>query len=336
MPRITTKCRSSLALIIGLSIGTNLTAGQEILYVDAHATGPVHNGSSWCDAFTDLQDALGVAAYGDEIRVADGTYTPDGGSGDRTATFQLLNGVALRGGYAGCGADDPDERDIDAYETVLSGDLFDNDGPDFENNVENSYHVVTADGIGAMTILEGFIITAGNANTSIYHDWGGGMCNYNSNPTLANCTFIGNSSHSWGGGMFNGQSSPTMTDCIFAKNWTDNCGGGMHNFGNSNPTLTNCAFIGNSTYAYGGAVYNSGGDQVFTNCIFVGNSAGLGAGGIYNRKNILMLTNCTIAGNWTDHYCGGMYSDPYNSFVKVANCIFWGNSDCDGLLLILA
>ena len=40
---------------------------QTIVYVDEQATGPVHDGSSWCSAFVDLQDALDVAGAGDEI-----------------------------------------------------------------------------------------------------------------------------------------------------------------------------------------------------------------------------------------------------------------------------
>ena len=44
-------------------------------------------------------------------------------------TFQLLDGLAIRGGYAGIGAPDPDARLIDTYFTMLTGDLSDDDGP---------------------------------------------------------------------------------------------------------------------------------------------------------------------------------------------------------------
>ena len=94
-----------------------LAVAQPIIYVDANASGPVHDGSSWCAGFVHLQDALAVArdAPGTvaEIRVADGVYKPDrdqtnpDGTGDRAASFQLVDAVALRGGYAGCGAEDP-------------------------------------------------------------------------------------------------------------------------------------------------------------------------------------------------------------------------------------
>ena len=40
-----------------------------------------------------------------------GVVTP----GDREATFQLITDVSLMGGYAGIGAADPDDRDLDSY-----------------------------------------------------------------------------------------------------------------------------------------------------------------------------------------------------------------------------
>ena len=59
------------------------------MYVDDTAAG-ANDGATWCDAYTDLQVALGVAVSGDEIRVAQGIYRPAGPGGDRTATFQLM------------------------------------------------------------------------------------------------------------------------------------------------------------------------------------------------------------------------------------------------------
>lgn len=75
-----------------------------IIYVDANAAG-ANTGSSWTDAYNDLQDALADANSGDLIWVAEGTYKPDqvGGKtpGDQYATFGLINGVGVYGGFAG-------------------------------------------------------------------------------------------------------------------------------------------------------------------------------------------------------------------------------------------
>ena len=99
----------------------------KIIYVDADATG-VNNGSSWVDAYVHLQDALTDASSAEkpvEICVAHGMYRPDQGAGitagDCEATFQLIDGVTLKGGYAGFGSLDPNARDIGKYETILAG-----------------------------------------------------------------------------------------------------------------------------------------------------------------------------------------------------------------------
>lgn len=137
-----------------------------VIYVDADAVG-ANDGSSWADAFNYLQDALVTASAGDEIRVAQGIYKPDQGTGiipnDSTATFQLINSVTLKGGYAGLGILDPNERDNAMYETILTGDLSSNDVDVKDplqlwwqlNRHENSHHVVTGSGTDATAVLGG-------------------------------------------------------------------------------------------------------------------------------------------------------------------------------------
>ena len=155
-------------LTVGLLLATSGSLfGQSVLYVDRSATGPLHDGSTWCQASIELHEALDVAVSGDVIRVADGIYLPSsaGLANPRLATFQLVSGVSIEGGYAGCGAINPDERDIVAYESVLSGDLSGNDGPDFANDGDNSYHVVTYRLHGVTdVVLDGFTVRAGNAD----------------------------------------------------------------------------------------------------------------------------------------------------------------------------
>ncbi len=111
-----------LILVGGFVSAAPPLRAQTVVFVDANATGPEHDGTSWCTAYTDLQDALTAATAGTEIRVADGTYKPTTGL-VRTSTFRLKTGVAVLGGFAGCGAADPDLRDLSIYESVLSGDL---------------------------------------------------------------------------------------------------------------------------------------------------------------------------------------------------------------------
>jgi parallel beta-helix repeat protein len=296
------------------------------LYVDADAVGS-NDGSSWADAFNYLQDALDQPIVtGNEIRVAEGIYTPDAdtsdpcGTGDRTASFELINAVSLKGGYAGFGQLDPNARDIDSYLTVLSGDI----GID-ANSVDNSYHVVTSSLCNIYTLLDGFTITGGNANGFDPNNNGGGMFNLSSSPTVTNCTFIVNSAFNYGGGMYNtSSSSPDVTNCTFTENSAFNYGGGMYNTSSSSPIVINCTFTGNSANNGGGMCNWTNTSPAVTNCTFTENSANNG-GGMYNTSSSsFTVTNCTFTGNSAFGYGGGLYNNI--SSPTVTNCTFTENS----------
>jgi len=326
------------------------TATGDIIYVDDNANG-ANDGSSWADAFNYLQDALAAAWSGDEIRVAEGIYTPDSnsaypnGSGDRTATFQLINGVILKGGFAGFGEPNPDDRNITAYETILSGDI---DGNDIDVNdlyglldepsrAENSYHVVTGSNTDSNALLNGFTITGGNDNRyemfpspyphlrPIGH--GAGMFNHSGSPTLANCTFIRNAVNKRGGGMCNeDESSPTITNCTFSGNIAKGemaVGGGMYNDGSS-PILTHCTFSDNSATYKGGGMYNWYGSPNITHCTFIGNSARDRAGAVYiGGISAPTLTNCIFIDNSAKYSGGAMVIDYCNP--TLISCTFRNN-----------
>ncbi len=109
-----------------------VSVDSTILYVDDSRIEGANNGSSWADAFTSLQSALDIAYASDQIWVAQGVYTPSRRTkeGDPvSATFSLVNGVALYGGFAGISGQEGDfsARDWQVYATVLSGDI---DGDD--------------------------------------------------------------------------------------------------------------------------------------------------------------------------------------------------------------
>ena len=88
--------------VLFLLVSLCTAATGAVIYVDDDVAG-ANSGASWEDAFTDLQDALAFAQEGDEIRVAQGIYTPSQDPLDREATFQLKDGVSIIGGYAGGG-----------------------------------------------------------------------------------------------------------------------------------------------------------------------------------------------------------------------------------------
>ncbi|MFR5880070.1 MAG: right-handed parallel beta-helix repeat-containing protein [Cloacibacillus evryensis] len=208
---------------------------------------------------------------------------------------------------------------------------------------------IVAGGSGATsadTVLDGFTITGGKGtigtNDLSGKLCGGGMYNAESSPTVANCTFSGNTADC-GGGMCNYGSrsvgaSPTVTNCTFSDNIAE-FGGGMYSRNNSYPVVTNCTFSGNTANGSGsgnggGGMCNYDASPTVTDCTFNGNTAkGSSAcgGGMYNYYHCkVKMTNCTFSGNTVDgsasSYGGGMYNQLNASFafLTVTNCTFNG------------
>jgi len=327
-------------------------ASGEVIYVDDDA--PIDGGgSSWADAYYCLQEAFAKASIGDEIRVANGIYKPDlrieqagrigiriSVSGDRTDTFQLLSGVTIKGGYAGAGEAEPDARDINLYETILSGDLSANDrvnpdGPASEvGRAENSHHVVTGSGVDGTAVLDGFTITGGNANVFTNRN-GAGLLNEYGSPQIINCTFTENSAQYYGGGIYNYYSSPTLVNCTFTQNSSGTEGGGIYNY-QSNLSLNNCTFEENSSHR-GGGIHNGHGSLSVTDCTFTGNLAQTGAGiNSYaaaessadepdeDSQRTPVLINCTFTANSAEDSGGGLYIS--DSKPSLNNCTFSENT----------
>jgi predicted outer membrane repeat protein len=270
--------------------------------------GAVGNCNSWADA-CDLQTALGKVESGDQIWVAQGIYYPGSVA---TNSFLLKDDVALYGGFPS-GSSDWNQRDWIAYPTILSGDIEKNDITDggvVTDTVNiigtNTNHVVTYDGL-TNTILDGFIITAGNANGSDHPGFsGGGMYNESGRVTITNVTFSGNLSSWWGGGIYNGDGSFRLDNVAFIGNHSDGSGGGIYTDKGS-LTLTNVTFVRNTTgsMGIGGGMCNSLGTVTLTNVTFTGNEAGTGdaggaggvGGGMFSYLGPISLTNVTFSDN---------------------------------------
>lgn len=322
-----------------LAAAATSARAELVCYVDDDATAP-GNGADWETAFTFLQDALAWAsnpANGvTEIRVAGGAYAPDCstafplGTGNRLASFHVINGVALRGGYAGLSAppgQSPDDRDLQAYPTTLTGDLRADDVANFGNNSDNSYHVLTAVGVGPTAVLDGLVVTAGNADGSFPNDLGAGMRADGSSPKIVDCVFAGNAAGGAvgsGGAIYNTGGAPTLVRCAMTGNTAPREGGAISNTPTGTPTLLECTFVGNTTAGRGGAIRNAGADIFMNNCTFDGNVAVEG-GGLYNAGNSTpFVTNCTFVNNVADSRGGGVFNTAGAS-PTVVNCTFQGN-----------
>ncbi|HOB75243.1 MAG TPA: choice-of-anchor Q domain-containing protein [Phycisphaerae bacterium] len=290
-----------------------------VLVVRQGATG-ANNGTTWFDAFTNLQDALAAARVPGsgirEIWVAAGVYKPAGPGGLRTTSFALVDNVAVYGGFAGAETHFA-QRDLAANATVLSGDLNNNDRNNFGNRDDNSEHVVTAEGLGSGTILDGFTISGGNATTSP----GGGLAVVNSSIIVRNCSFIDNSATSEGGGASLSNSSGTvLTNCTFRFNQSLSTGGGL-TLRITNALISDSNFLDNVALDAGG-IWISGGNSTLTNCLIARNIA-QNAAGLRNAADSLVLTNCTIENNSAGSGQGGgiVATTP----LTATNCIFSEN-----------
>ncbi|RME05942.1 MAG: hypothetical protein D6816_08290, partial [Bacteroidetes bacterium] len=288
MKSLSTLCFTTLSILFfNFQIASAAT-----IYVDASATG-ANDGSSWTDAYTDLQDALSAAVSGDDIWVAAGTYKPTSTT-DRNISFSMKNGVAIYGGFAGTETT-LSQRDWTANSTILSGNI------GTSAVTDNSYHVFYNTSNDATAVLDGFTISDGYANGGGNNNYGGGMCNDKASPTIKNCIFSSNNAY-YGGALYNVGTSSA----------------------NASPSLISCAFKGNLAFYYGGALYNQNYcSPAITNSLFSGNKANGNYGGaVYVYSGSPTITNCTFAAN-NGSNGGAIYQ--YNATTNVKNSIFWGN-----------
>ncbi|MBN1361024.1 MAG: right-handed parallel beta-helix repeat-containing protein [Sedimentisphaerales bacterium] len=317
------------AIVLTIAVLCSIAQSQ-VIYVDDDAPG-AGDGTSWAHAYVHLQDALAEAAGSKmpvEIRVAQGLYRPDQGTdrtpGDSAAAFVLLDGVSLRGGFAGVREPDPDVRDIDAYRTILSGDLAGDDGPGFANYADNAEVVVSSISNGQTAVLGGFTITGGSGGS------GPGLNCYDSSPLVDRCTFIANMAAGidggYGGAVSMSGGAPVLSGCTFTRNWAMSQGGAIRTEKGTYLTLRECTFTAN--YAEdGGAIRSAAADVNAVDCTFLDNRAGMHGGAFYCHQGKHVLAGCTFASN-TARYGGGIY-DLFGA-MSVARCSFTANDANEG------
>ncbi len=317
------------------------------LYVDDSAT-PGGDGSSWATAFQDLQHALAMAACAGgspvEIRVGQGTYKPDRGGGDREASFVLRSNFTLLGGFAGHGAVNPNARDIVAYPTILSGDLAGDDGPAFQNYQDNSMHVIWMAGqrAGRVTI-DGFVVTAGNADGQFFPTGqGGGLWADDCDLLARDCTFVACRATVEGGGAFIQASDASLERCAFIGNLAVSevfaRGGGFQLYnGWRDVTIDACSLVDNEAYRGGGAHLQFS-NATLRNTIVEGNTGTRSGGGIMVADAIAEFHGCTVVGNAaTAPVAGGLgggllAGSVFNmpSEMRLINCLVTGNTAANG------
>ncbi|MEO8854319.1 MAG: right-handed parallel beta-helix repeat-containing protein, partial [Ginsengibacter sp.] len=328
-----------------------------IIYVDSSATG-AQSGTSWANAFTDLQTAINLARFGcvDTIKVAAGTYHPSnyllGTSGDATYTerFQLSSNVAILGGYPHGGSSVADPV---ANKTILSNKLkqvvFAGNvtnvllsGLSIEDgNVQgtgvfnvNGVNYPSSDGGGIMVYNSGIEMRDCYINNNYASGNGGGMVAVNSTVKMERCSLEGNRAGTEGGGVYINTPSGAinMDSSVFTNNVTNYLfGGGIAIEDNSDSiTISNSHFTGNQTLTAagnvggGGAIYSNSGAWInVTKCVFDSNLAFYG-GALYLGNSSRSLVGNSFFLNNSASASGGAV-DCRGREANFYNIVFAGN-----------
>lgn len=341
---------------------------QVIWYVNDSAIG-LNNGTSWTDAFNDLQDAIAAASAGNQIWVATGEYTPvprangpyNEDSSEREISFQINEGVAIYGGFAG--NEQTFEERADLFDqTILTGDLNGDDeitwDPphlcEFDNYDDNSYHVVNATNVDN-AFLDGFNITHGCAGGD--GSWelkarGAGIYVFGSNMTIRNCTIMYNKasvsapSDAIGAGIYSNDNNLTIRSCIIIRNQNQEDKKGAIYLDSGDIEIKRSTISEND----GNGIYYVPRTSEFENitisdCVISDNNRdGITFYGIYECKNrpgggyplhLMNITNSTVS----DNRGTGIIVTPESSFgnpwaVNISCCTISGNGDEDSGTLV--
>jgi hypothetical protein len=304
-------------------------ASASIIYVDENSTGPVHDGTTWCSAFTTLDAGLAAAVAGDTIRVADGLYTPDptGLIDPRAATFHLKSDVTISTNYAGCGAINPDARDPANFTSYIRGDPFRDDNTT-GNTSNNSYHVMTAASIGGAA-LDGLYVDAGRADNPLATDAlnGAGLLAIDSSLSASSCIFQGNEAVDSvsgtlgrGGSVYARRSKLTFKSCLFRESISGEKGGGLYSESSSIAHLSS-TFAACITNGQGGGCFSDGRSNVYVDDgWFLVCSANDAGGGMYNNGATALVVGTQFQSSWANN--GGAVYD-HNARADFVNTRFW-------------
>lgn len=317
--------------------------GDRIVYVDASNTG-TQSGVSWSSAFADLQDGLTLASACDlgeprEVRVAQGTYTPD--VSDRAASFVMNPDVFVTGSYPAGGGS---TASLQSTPTILSGDLADNDNSNLASGEatrsDNSYHVVSATSLTETSlrpVIQTVRIEDGNANGGATNGFGGGLFSNASTFLVREVTIQHNTAGLGGPGITDdalapGSSGLTVVSSRITDNATPGAGGGIYLQG-ADTTFVNATIdnnVASSPVGGGGVFAEAGANPTFINSLIILNSAqqvgGLqladSGGGTGTGATI---SNTTIADNSANglQEVGSWGSFPATGAVVVNNSILW-------------
>ncbi|MDZ8118942.1 right-handed parallel beta-helix repeat-containing protein [Pontiella agarivorans] len=257
--------------------------------------------NDWTEAAHTVQQVLPYVEDGDQIFVAEGTYT-------LTSSIVVTNDISIQGFWV----DGPEDVVFDGQGLYTCFDLGDTDSDLYNFTIRNGKDpAVRCSGTQPLVnscIIEktdGTGMVKGRASKCTFQNNTGAYYGGGANSTIAtDCSFLNNEATQGGGGY-----QITATGCTFQNNVSSREGGGLYN-----STATNSLILANTASGSGGGMIS--GSAV--GCAISGNHSSNYGGGLYQ----VTATHCTITEN-TANIGGGMtYGRAYNS-------ILWNNTASD-------
>jgi len=308
--------RFTLSLMGMLCIALTLHAQ---VYVNHSAIG-LNDGSSWSNAFTNLQDALDLASNDTQVWVAAGEYKP-GQIPDQDGVYFLLSkSLELYGGFTG-NETTVDQRDWNTNITLINGDILDDDidGNFMDGKEDNANHNLIADSLARGSIIDGFHFSGGAAfsedpdeNSNVEIVGGGGILSL-APIEIKNCSFEQCSAVY--GGAIAYRSSSVYEDFLLIEN----------------------CIIQNNQGELGTIFLSNLKNGEINNCSIKNNFAENFAGGILVLNSSLDLSNSMIENNkCTLGNGGGLYAsitglnEIEEPKLRIDSCRFTSNSAANG------
>ncbi len=310
--RRTTLSLMTLAMIL-LVLSASAPAAAATRYVNGSCGSNAWSGlSQVCSApngpKATIQAAINASANGDEVVIADGTYTGPGNRDIQINGLQIV--IRSAGGAQTCIID---AQALGRVFVVATGSDVVFEGV----TIANGFKGVNAVGAGMLiegsdAVIQDCVFTGNSAAV------GGGLRQAGGNLLLLErCRFTGNTGTAGGGGMFVDSDVLNVVDCVFDSNGG---GGGAGGVAGSAPTsrYENCVFTSNDASFVGAGMVDAGHPARLVNCVFSRNASPRGAG--IAVAGDMTIVNCSFGGNL------GVAVSIYASPATLSNCIVWGNT----------
>ncbi len=290
------------------------------IFVKADAAG-TNDGTSWANAFTNLQDGLDAAIVDQPIWVAAATYMPLGPTPD-SSHFISRHPIQLYGGFDGTESD-ISERDWQKNLTIFSGDINGDDtaGNFLDQRSDNAHHVFILYHIDGQSVLDGITFSGGMTRTdafaiddrdTLYNRWrGGALYVKRAGVNIANCAFLDNYGFQGSAILAGGD---TLRDKFFVMENVSihsnsaSSSGVVWISGWRNAQIHHSSFTANTSVSFGAGLTAGNSNLMVSDCSFYQNSASQGAGTfLFNNASGLIkhpriqFQKCT----YTENVAGG-------------------------------